>query len=380
MTIAFFTNFISHHQVYVADELYKLTGEKYYYVEMEPMPDSYQKAGYPDCSDRPYVVQAWKSKEAKEKAEKIAIEVDVMLIGSLIALPYEVLRCKKNGGITFEISERWFKKGLKNVLSPHFLKWYYYYLTTFRNRDVYKLCCSAFTSYDMSRIGAFENKCYKWAYFTKVDEYEVQNKEFTGARIMWVSRLIDWKHPELCIELARLLKKEDYQFSIDIYGDGLLKTYLQKLCDEYDVSDYVVFRGNSPNSEIVEAMRNHDIVLATSDQNEGWGAVVNEAMSNGCVLIGSHATGSVPYLIKDGINGFVFKSGDLASLYSNVIQVLGNASLCKQIAVEAYRTMRDIWSPRNGARSLIKLIDDIMNKREPSISEGPCSKAEIIKL
>lgn len=379
MTIAFFTNFISHHQVHVADELYKMTSGTYIYVEMQPMPEQYRKAGYPDFSDRPYVLQAWKDAESRKKAARIAVEADVMLIGSLMALPYERLRCKK-GGLTIEISERWFKRGLVNILSPHFLSWYYSYLTLFIKKDVYKLCCSAFTSYDMHRIGAFKNRCYKWAYFTATDVFDLEKKPFEGKRIMWVSRLIGWKHPEMCLELGRLLKKDNQDFVIDIYGDGVLKDELIKKSSDYQLNGKVRFHGNVPNDEIVAEMRRHDIVLVTSDRNEGWGAVVNEAMSNGCVLIGSNEIGSVPYLVKDGYNGFIFKSKDSLSLYSCVKKVIGNPQKCKQIALRAYNTLSKEWSPYQGAHNLYILIQDLLEHKESSILEGPCSKAEIIKI
>ena len=49
----------------------------------------------------------------------------------------------------------------------------------------------------------------------------------------------------------------------------------------------------------------------TSNQEEGWGVVVNEAMNSGCVVIGSNLAGSVPYLIENGKNGLIYNCGDL---------------------------------------------------------------------
>lgn len=37
MTIAFISNFIKHHQVHVADELYKIIGDGYKFIETEPI-------------------------------------------------------------------------------------------------------------------------------------------------------------------------------------------------------------------------------------------------------------------------------------------------------------------------------------------------------
>ena len=36
---------------------------------------------------------------------------------------------------------------------------------------------------------------------------------------------------------------------------------------------------------------------------EGWGAVVNEAMNSGCAVVADHMIGAAPWLIRQGENG-----------------------------------------------------------------------------
>ena len=60
-------------------------------------------------------------------------------------------------------------------------------------------------------------------------------------------------------------------------------------------------------------MRKHEIFLFTSDRNEGWGAVSNESMSNGCILVGSDGIGSIPFLVEDGVSGITFKRANTDS-------------------------------------------------------------------
>lgn len=379
MTIAFFSNFINHHQVYLADELYHLTDGNYNFVELIPMPEWLKNSGYPDFSMRPYVLQAWKDNERMKYAEFLAENVDVLLIGSHEALKYEILRCRKTDKLTIEVSERLFKKGFINLLSPRLLKWLYYYHTLFYKKNVYKLCSSAFTSSDMHKLRAFNNKCYKWGYFTKVDKLDINQllneRDSDESSFMWCGRFIDWKHPELAIKLAEKLKNRGYVFKIDMYGSGPKFHNMQKLSKNLKVNDVVNFCGNLPNDQILEAMRQHHIFLFTSDRNEGWGAVANEAMSNGCLIVGSDEIGSIPFLVKDGENGCIFKSRDINSLFDKVIWLLENPEVHQRLTINAYHTLKDVWSPMNAAKNLIKLIDDLQNGRDISIVEGPCSKA-----
>ena len=50
MTITFYTNFINHHQVPLADEFYKLIGDGYTMVTFEPLPEEFRKRAYEDFS------------------------------------------------------------------------------------------------------------------------------------------------------------------------------------------------------------------------------------------------------------------------------------------------------------------------------------------
>jgi len=196
---------------------------------------------------------------------------------------------------------------------------------------------------------------------------------------MWCSRFIEWKHPEMCIDLAKRLKKEGADFELNMYGNGpLLELYQQSVHQEC-LSDCVHILGNRNNEEILVAMQQHNIFLFTSDQNEGWGAVANEAMSNGCAFVGSDKIGAVPFLVKDKVNGRIFKSKSLESLVDVIKDLVYDRSLCEQYARSAYQSMRDVWSPKSAADRFVKLAEALQNGEETPFSEGPCSKAVPLK-
>lgn len=93
-----------------------------------------------------------------------------------------------------------------------------------------------------------------------------------------------------------------------MYGNGEYEQAAEQLAKKLGVTDVVHFCGSRPNEELMSDMQKHEIFLFTSDRNEGWGAVANECMANGCVLVASDKIGSVPYLLKDGKNGMIFQS------------------------------------------------------------------------
>lgn len=399
MKIVFFSNFINHHQKPVADELYRLTGGNYVFVEVIPLYDWLKSGGYADFSHLPYVLRAWENEENRMKAEQLAVTADVAMFGGPEVINYSILRSRSTNKISFEVGERWFKKGWINLLSPRLLKYQWYYHTLFYKKPFYRLCSSAFAAYDEYKMHSFKNRCYKWGYFTKVDvtvgqthievSGTVSNSEVVS--LMWCSRYLKWKHPELPILMAKNLKRKGYHFVIDMYGSGTYYEQATVLAKKCNVEDVVHFNGNMPNDEILLSMRNHDIFLFTSDQNEGWGAVANEAMSNGCVLVGSDAVGSTPYLVADMKNGVLFKSANvnkgftksslkvddkaLDDLTKKVEWLLEHPLERKLMATKAYETMKNIWSPENAAKSLMLLVENLQQGLETPFVSGPCSKA-----
>lgn len=374
MTITFFSVYLNHHQANLADELYNMLGSDYTFVEIAPCLDS--KGSDTDYSRRPYLLKAWESDASNKRAFDLSVNSDVCIYCGYEALSYEIPRIKK-GLFTLEADERWLKRGLLNLLSPRLIRSQWYYHTTSYNKPVYKLCASAFCARDLNLMRSFKNRCYKWGYFTRVDNFDtedirVKSDNFT---IIWCARFLTWKHPEHVVNLAKMLKDNGFNATIDMYGEGPRKKWAESLCRNMQVDDMINFKGVVPNSEILKSMREHDIFLFTSDKNEGWGAVLNEAMSSGCAVVASDAIGSVPYLINNGENGFIFHSGNLSSLYKKVTFLLNDRELCKSMGIKAYKTMRNLWSPQNAAKNLLYLINDLKQGKDTSVIEGPCSKA-----
>lgn len=392
MKLVFYSVVLNQHQAPVADEFWELTEHQYAFVELINLCDT--KGGSADYSKRPYLIRAWESPEAYAKAMELARTAECCVFGGVDALPFQKERMR-HGLLSFDMGERWLKKGWKSLASPRLLRWLSaYYLGGWSNKPLYKLCMSAFAAGDHYKLGSFKGKCYKWGYFTEISSNiktsEIKKPSET-IKLMWCARFIDWKHPELAIECAKRLKADGYIFELNMYGDGPLRERIVKLAvscglDTIDLTDSInhkpltinppiIFHGNVPNEQIHQAMRDNDIFLFTSDRGEGWGAVANEAMSEGCCLIGSDEIGAVPYLVNHNTNGLIFNSKSPDDLYSKVRLLLDNLDNRVRMAIQGQKDMQTLWNPRHAAESLLQLIKDLREGRDTSIEEGPCSKA-----
>lgn len=324
MKIAYFSNYFNHHQKPIGDIFNEMSNIEYTFVATETIPEFRVKLGYKKIS-ADYVIDTTVSIDNKRKAMRLAKEADVAIFMAGGLEEYIIPRLKLNK-LTFEVSERRFKRGYINMLSPNLIKHQIMYFLYGRNAPLYLLCSSAYAANEYNFLGSYVDRCFKWAYFTHVDYNfslpTYRNDDFI--RIMWCGRYIDWKHPEIPILVASKLKSFGYNFSIDMYGDGKLLKDIVELAKDNSVNDVVNFCGNHHNETILEAMRHHQIFLFTSDRNEGWGAVANESMSNGCALVGSDLIGSVPFLVEDNINGLIYRGTDIDSLTERIKYLFDN--------------------------------------------------------
>ena len=376
MTIVFYCNYLNHHQVAVADEMYGLLGEDFRFVATLPR-DNGQLKGGGDYSSRPYCILAAETDDGHRQALELAVEADVCVFGAC-SQEYAVRRAVANpAGMAFEVGERWLKRGWLNVASPVLRAWWLNYRRYFRKANFYKLCSGAFVAGDDERLGCYKGRHYKWGYFTEVPSSDAPAVEASGqcTSIMWCARFIDWKHPELAIYCAKRLKGEGYGFRLDMYGDGPIRGKCEALAKNAGLSNEVNFHGNVHNTEIRQAMRAGDIFLFTSDRQEGWGVVANEAMASGCCIVASDRIGAAPYLVKNGVNGYTFRDGDADSLFKIVKHLIDNQQERMRLSKQAWKDMSTLWHPRRAALNILQLINDLQAGNDTSITEGPCSKA-----
>jgi glycosyltransferase involved in cell wall biosynthesis len=127
-----------------------------------------------------------------------------------------------------------------------------------------------------------------------------------------------YKGIHLAIEAFGRIKSEIKDFELRILGRGNKREYDQ-LIQKYNLQDNVIFCGSLPNgSKVADWLDNLDIYLQPS-LTEGLPRATIEAMSRGCVCIGSNA-GGIPELLDDE---FIHKKGDISSLASLLLSTIG---------------------------------------------------------
>jgi glycosyltransferase involved in cell wall biosynthesis len=357
--------------------MFKVFGNKFKFISTMKTPQWILNSGYSNFESITYNLLAYKSDENYLEALKLALQSDIVIHG---AAPEILIKERiKLDKITFRYSERIFKKGLWRILDPRVLYILIRNHTIYREKKLYMLCASAYVANDLDFIFAYPKKKYKWGYFTEVEEFNVEQmihkRPKNRIELLWTARFISWKHPELAVKLAFELKKKGYNFHLNMIGTGEMFDEIKLKIINLGLTDCITLLGNLTNKEVRNYMLNANIFLFTSDKVEGWGAVLNEAMNSGCAVVVSNKIGSVPFLIENNQNGIIFKSENLVDLVNKVENLINDVEKREIVSINAYQTIKKVWSPEQAAISFIKLSDSLINNKSIEIESGPCSIA-----
>ena len=384
MKIVFISNFLNHHQLPLCLELQRLTDNHFIFGACTPVPEERLNMGYYDMNKQyDFVICAYENDENKKRLLELVEESDILIVGGLnssVADQY-VRRHLGEGKVTYQYLERIYKRGVWRAVSPRGFRAMRKYHARYNKENVYVLCASAYTAWDLGLTRSYVNKTYKWGYFPKVNEYDVDKlielkRQNIKPSILWCGRLIDWKHPELAVRVAKELKQSGYDFEMTIIGNGVLENEIRNMISDFNLSDCVTMTGAMSPERVRDHMERANIYLFTSDFNEGWGAVLNESMNSACAVVSSCAIGSAPFLIEHGKNGYVYKKTNFPSLYKAVKELIDNQELQETFGRAAYETMIKEWSPENAAKRIIELSESLLSKKQcTEIQSGPCSVA-----
>ena len=381
MKIVSVSNYINHHQIPLSDAISEELGPDYFFIQTEPMEEERKSMGWEaSLKECPYLLHYY---EEPEKCARLILESDIVIFGGVEEEAYIRERLKL-GKIVIRSSERLYKEGTWKAISPRGLWKKYQDHTKYRKAPVYLLCDGGYVASDFHVVRAYPNKMFRFGYFPKLIEYDIQvlleqKKQNKKIEILWAGRMIPWKHPELVVRFAEKIKCQETKVHITMIGNGICRNEMVETIERAGLTDIISMEDFMPPDEIRKKMERADIFLFTSDYKEGWGAVLNEAMNSGCAVVASHAPGATPYLIRDGENGLVYQSQNLQEFQEQVQKLIEDATLRMKLGRGAYQTIAGEWNAQHAARVLLAQCKRLLEGKNVKFeSSGPMSQAPVI--
>lgn len=190
--------------------------------------------------------------------------------------------------------------------------------------------------------------------------------------ILFAGKLEPKKNPELLIEaFIQLVKKNETDFSTKLemtnrkvhllfVGNGVLeeslmlkaKNFNDEIASSLAMTNRVHFMEFQNQSMMPVVYQACDIFcLPSQGPGETWGLAINEAMAAGKAILASNKVGCAVDLVKDNVNGYIFKSGNQTDLQEKIKWLL------KTNLVEYGKSSRKIienWSFEKQVKAFIK--------------------------
>lgn len=158
------------------------------------------------------------------------------------------------------------------------------------------------------------------------------------------------------IKAFALACKENDKLKLKLAGDGEEKSRLEVLCKELEIEDRVEFCGWQSN--INSFYQGVDINVLSSI-SETFPYSLLEGANNYCACIAS-AVGGIPYMIDDGIDGYLFDPGDVEAFAGYILKLANDEALRGRFAKALHDKVVDKFSLDAMASRQIDIYDSIL--------------------
>ncbi len=160
--------------------------------------------------------------------------------------------------------------------------------------------------------------------------------------IGFVGRLDPVKNLDFLLQAFALSAKQSQRLKLLIVGDGPERVRLEQLCQQQNLQSVVIFTGKQ--ERILPYLRALDIFLMTS-LREQMPMTVLEAMAVGVPVVASNV-GEIPYIVENGIEGFVHSLDQGEAVFAAALQQLLSLSQRQAFGKAARRKVEESFPQR----------------------------------
>jgi glycosyltransferase involved in cell wall biosynthesis len=376
MRLLHVTNIVSPHQVPLARALAAQLGAACYRLAvLEPTAAAGEALAWEYAASDPWILRVAEDERHRQEYGEWFDGADIVVCGQRLIEPFA--QRVSRGQLTFYMSERWWKPpvGMLRLLHPRFAAMAWRFRRLAASPYFHYLAIGPHAAADMKRLVCLPGRAWNWGYFTASGNAPPVRPREGGLRIVWAGRMLGWKRVDTLVRGFSVLHRGDSGARLALIGDGPRLAALRKLVRKLGLQSSVGFEPRLPMQAVLERMRDSHVYVLSSNGYEGWGAVVNEAMSEGCAVVATDAAGAAAAMIQPGENGLLFRVGDWRTLGSLLLRLNQDQPFRQRLGQAARLTMERLWSPATGAQRLLAVGDALLCGRPaPTYDAGPMGR------
>ncbi|MGL5480060.1 MAG: glycosyltransferase family 4 protein [Clostridium sp.] len=277
-------------------------------------------------------------------------------------IAYRILK-KRNKRVVY-FTEKW-KSDKNNSLSKKIKNKIRETITRPILKNVDTIICSGSKSkeYMTDVIGVDEKKCeivYD-ASSSESSSFENNDKNsYNGKKVvLYYGRIVKRKGLDDLIKSFEQIKKRENSVLL-ICGDGEFKGECEKLVEDNNIKD-VEFLGKIAPEDRLKYFSLADVFVLPSVNLDGtieaWGLTVNEAMDAGIPVVASDVVGAAYDMIKDGLNGYMYKGGDVNGLAESILNVIKDDCRLDNMKIAAKKTVVDDFNFDSMTKGFVNILN-----------------------
>ena len=180
-------------------------------------------------------------------------------------------------------------------------------------------------------------------------------------KFLFIGRLLDVKGPDLTILAFERACEMGLNGELILAGDGNLRSVCEKLSKDSAYSDRIKILGAVSAIEGARLRDEADVFTAHSRkgpdslQEEAFGVAFVEAMAAGLPVV-TGASGSLPEIVRNGIDGILFNPGDIEAHARSLFEIASNPELRISMGRSGALRAKENYSIEQENEGLIKIL------------------------
>ncbi len=144
------------------------------------------------------------------------------------------------------------------------------------------------------------------ASFNEGEMEAIEKRDYSAdLKFIFIGALVEGKRPLLTIQIVESWYQKGKNVSLDIFGDGVLRTELESYVESKNLKHIVQFHGNQEKQVVKQALKKAHFLLLPS-KSEGWPKAIAEAMFFGTIPIATSVS-CVPNMLGFGKRGILIE-------------------------------------------------------------------------
>ena len=177
-------------------------------------------------------------------------------------------------------------------------------------------------------------------------------------RIIHIGRLVEWKRLDLLLKALHTVRRTYPAAELIVVGDGPMRSEWGSLADRLGLADRVMFRGAVHDAENLGRLLLSSSIFVLAGMG---GLAINDAMCFGRPIICSIGDGTERMLVRNSVNGLLFRNDDLDDLTSKILFLFNHPNTRREMGKASTQIIRNEINVHTVIKGYLNAFEFVLN-------------------